>query len=155
MEFILALYMLFIKSPIYYNPLTLHTSLVFKIASFSRFIDLEDWLQTRPKTSPEKATKSDKTKERVGKRRIRHGAENPLSVGVLSEGRNSLMLRMFSDDQDVSFDVRSPSLNGGEDKEKRSSSKNGSLVSGEMKSKILIWRLSFSGYCFGTNFDDQ
>lgn len=66
------------------------------------------------------------------------------------------MLRMFSDDQDVSFDVRSPSVNGGEDKEKISSSKNGSLVAGEMKSKILIWRLSFnSGYCFDTNFDDQ
>ncbi|KAG8183310.1 hypothetical protein JTE90_026010 [Oedothorax gibbosus] len=93
--------------------------------STRRFVDLEDWLQNRPKTSPEKSTKGDKTKDRT-KKRIRHGAQNPLS---LSEGNSSLLMRMLQ--HDVSFDP--PISTAASESKGSSTSALGTLVAGDVK----------------------
>ncbi|GIX71324.1 AN1-type zinc finger protein 4, partial [Caerostris darwini] len=111
--------------------------------SSQKFIDLDEWMQNRPKTSPEKTVcknieekfnKDKFTREDNSRRKVRHSIKNPLSLS-LSQGKSSLMMQMFSDNQEVSFNF-SPTIvskSNANSNSKNSKSSIGSLVSSTIK----------------------
>ncbi|XP_054707237.1 AN1-type zinc finger protein 4-like [Uloborus diversus] len=83
-------------------------------SSCQRLLDLEEWFQNRPKTTPELATPKTaysshnicKNKS-LRKRRIKQSFRNPLSVTLSSGENSSLMVQSLSKHSDISYDIPS------------------------------------------------
>ncbi|GBN43962.1 AN1-type zinc finger protein 4 [Araneus ventricosus] len=111
--------------------------------SSRKLIDLDEWIQNRPKTSPEKiAYKSIGEKvnrEKLGRedrsrRKLKHSIKNPLSLS-LSQGKSSLMMQMFNDNREVSFSL-SPAVvtkSNSNSSSKNVKSSGGSIVASSIK----------------------
>ncbi|GFT56239.1 AN1-type zinc finger protein 4 [Nephila pilipes] len=111
--------------------------------SAQKFIDLDGWLQNRPKTSPdsityknigEKVVKDKTNREDRNRRKLKHSIKNPLSLS-LSGGKASLMMQMFSENQDVSFNLSPANVDKTNSNTSSSHSKSsvGSLVTSTIK----------------------
>ncbi|XP_055945374.1 AN1-type zinc finger protein 4-like isoform X2 [Argiope bruennichi] len=111
--------------------------------SSRKLIDLDEWIQNRPKTSPEKITYKSigekVNKEKLGRddrsrRKLKHSIKNPLSLN-LSQGKSSLMMQMFNDNREVSFSL-SPAVvtkSNSNASNKNLKSSGGSLVTSSIK----------------------
>ncbi|XP_035211519.1 AN1-type zinc finger protein 6-like [Stegodyphus dumicola] len=86
--------------------------------SSRKFLDLDDWIQNRPKTMPEETVCKDELerktpcknklfREERGKRRIKRSIKNPLSVNLSSEEKSALLMKTFNNQRTHFYDVPS------------------------------------------------